>query len=139
MTGDRWGLIGYRLAQLGALVTAVGGSFDALVRKLLPHHEAYLGVATGGATAATSSLVLLLLHTLGVSLVAVGIGALALLADWRRSGARTSAIAAAGMVGLAEAMNAWAIWRVGSMLFVVPLLCMALVVGGVAMALRAHP
>lgn len=135
---DRTRTIGYRVAQLGALATALGGAFDALVPKLLRHHEVYLGVAPEGATAATSSLVLLLLHTLGVALVAVGIGALALLADWQRSGARASAIAAAGMVVLAEGMNAWAISRVGSPLFIGPVVCMALIVGGVAMALSAR-
>jgi hypothetical protein len=135
-THDRASMIGYRLAQLGSLATALGGAFDALVSKLLPHHEAYLGVAPDEATAATSSLILLLLHTLGVALVAVGIGALVLLADWRRSGARSSAIAAVGIVLLAEGMNAWAIRRVGSPLFVGPLVCVVLVVGGVALAIR---
>jgi hypothetical protein len=133
---DRTGTIAYRLAQLGASLAALGGAFDALVPKLLPHHEAYLGVSAGGAPAATSSLLLLLLHTLGVSLVAVGVGALALLADWRRSGARSSALTAAGMVVLAEGMNAWAIRRVGSPLFIGPLVCMVLVAGGVAMSLQ---
>ena len=135
---DRRRTIGYRVAQLGAVATALGGSFDALVPKLLRHHEEYLGVAPEAARAATSSLVLLLLHTLGMALVAVGVGALALLAEWRRSGARSSAIAAAGMVTLAEGMNAWTISRVGSPLFVGPLVCMALVVGGVAMLLTAR-
>src|SRR5690348_8776001 len=132
---DRAATIGYRVAQLGALATALGGSFDALVPKLLRHHEVYLGVAPDGATPATSSLVLLLLHTLGVALVAIGVGALALLADWRRSGSRASAVAAVGMVALAEGMNAWAISRVGSPLFVGPLVCIALVVVGVTVAL----
>ena len=135
MTQNRTSTIGYRLAQLGALVTALGGAFDALVPKLLPHHEAYLGVAPGSATAATSALVLLLLHTLGIALAAVGIGALALLAAWRRGGARSSAIAAAGMVLLAEGMNAWAIGRVGSPLLIGPLVCVVLVAGGVRLAL----
>ena len=102
---------------------------------LLRHHEVYLGVPPDGAAPATSSLVLLLLHTLGVALVAVGIGALALLADWRRSGARARALAAAGMVVLAEGMNAWAIRRVGSPLFLGPLVCLVLVAGGVAVVL----
>ena len=134
MTPRRATTIGYRIAQLGAVGTALGGVFDSLVRTLLPHHEAYLGVAPGGATPATASLVLLLLHTLGVALIAVGVGALALLANWRRDGARSSAITAAAIVLLAEGMNAWAIRRVGSPLYVGPLACALLVVGGVAMA-----
>ena len=136
MTSRRATTIGYRIAQLGAVGAALGGVFDAFVPTLLPHHEAYLGVPPGGATPATASLVLLLLHTLGVALIAVGVGALALLANWRRDGARSSAIAAAGIVLLAEGMNSWAIRRVGSPLFIGPLACVLLVVGGVAMALR---
>ena len=131
-------MIGYRLAQVGALGTALGGAFDALLPNLLPHHEAYLGVHAGGATAPTASLVLLLLHTLGVALVAVGAGALALLADWHRGGARSSALVAGGMVVIAEGMNAWAIHRVGSPLFLGPLVCAVLVVGGVALGMSAR-
>lgn len=127
-------VVGYRLAQLGACGAAIGGAVDTLVPALLPHHEAYLGVAHGSASPATSSLVLLLLHTLGVALVAVGIGALALLGDWRRGGSRASALSAAGIVTLAEGMNAWAIGRVGSALFVGPLVCVMLVLVGVALA-----
>lgn len=134
MTPRRATTVGYRLAQLGAVGAAVGGLVDALVPTLLPHHELYLGIPPGGATPATASLVLLLLHTLGVALIAAGLGALALLAEWRRGGARSSAIVAAGIVFLAEGMNAWAIRRVGSPLYLGPLACALLVVVGVAMA-----
>jgi hypothetical protein len=132
---DRAAMVGYRLAQLGASGAVLGGLVDTLVPRLLPHHEAYLGVQPGGASSATTSLVLLLLHTLGVALFAVGIGALALLADWRRGGVRSSAILAAAIVLLTEGMNAWAIRRVGSLLFIGPLAIVLLVVGGVAIAL----
>jgi hypothetical protein len=137
VTTRRAANIGYRLAQIGALAAALGGLVDTLVPKLLPHHEAYLGVPPGGATLATSSLLLLLLHTLGAALIAVGIGTLALLAEWRRGGASSSGLVAAGIFLVAEGMNAWAIWRVGSLLFVGPLVCVLLVVGGVALA-RSH-
>ena len=71
-----------------------------------------------------------------MALLAVGIGALALLAAWRRTGARSSAIVAAVIVVLAEGTNAWAIRRVGSLLFLGPLACARLVAGGVALATR---
>lgn len=134
MTTRRAPTVGYRLAQLGAAGVTLGGLVDALVPTLLPHHEAYLGVPSDGVTPATASLVLLLLHTLGVALIAVGVGALALLAEWRRSGTRSSAIIAAGIVLLAEGMNAWAIRRAGSPLYLGPLACALLVAGGVTMA-----
>ena len=130
-------MIGYRLAQLGAAGAALGGLVDAFVPRLLPHHEVFLGVAPSQATPATAMLVLLLLHTLGVALVAVGVGALALLAAWRQSGIRWTAVTAAVVVVLAEGMNAWAIRRVGSPLFIGPLVCAMLVVVGVALAVRA--
>jgi hypothetical protein len=130
-------VIGYRLAQLGAAGAALGGLVDAFVPRLLPHHELFLGVAPSHATPATATLVLLLLHTLGVALVAMGVGALALLAAWRQSGIRWTALTAAVVVLLAEGMNAWAIRQVGSPLFIGPLVCVMLVVVGVALALRA--
>ena len=124
--------IGYRLAQLGAVGTALGGAGDTLVPKLLPHHETFLGVAPGGASPATVALILMLLHTLGAALFAVGVGALALLAAWRRGGGRSSAIVAAIVVVLAEGTNALAIRRVGSLLFLWPVACALLAAGGVA-------
>jgi len=132
---DRTIGIGYRLAQIGAAATALGGVVDAFIPRLLPHHEAFLGVAAGQAPAATATLVLTLLHTLGVALVAVGVGALALLAAWRGGGPRSAATSAALVVLSAEGMNAWAIARVGSVLFLGPVACCLLVVVGVALAI----
>ena len=131
--------LGYRLAQLGAGAAALGGLVDALVPRLLPHHEAFMGVAPGQASPATAMLVLLLLHALGISLLAVGVGALALLATWQRTGFRLAAISAAAIVVLAEVMNAWAIHQVGSLLYLGPLACVVLVVVGVAMSVQDDP
>jgi hypothetical protein len=129
--------IGYRLAQLGATAAALGGIVDAFVPRLLPHHETFLGVAAGQAPPASATLVLLLLHTLGVALAATGGGALALLAVWRGGGPRWAALSAASVVLVAEGMNAWAIARVGSLLYLGPLACAMLVAGGVALAIRS--
>ena len=131
--------IGYRVAQLGAAGAALGGAFDVFLPRLLPHHEAFLGIAPGQAPPATTALVLLLLHTLGVALIAVGLSALALLAAWRRSGSGWAALVAASAVLLAEGTNAWAIHRVGSPFFVGPLACAMLVAVGVTIALRGDP
>jgi hypothetical protein len=128
--------IGYRLAQLGAAAAALGGLVDALVPRLLPHHEEFMGIAAGQAPPATAALVLLLLHALGVALLATGLGALALLAAWRAGGSRMTALSAAVIVVLAEGMNAWAIGRVGSPLFIGPLVCVILLIVGVASELR---
>lgn len=126
----------YRVAQCGAALVVLGGTGDLLLPRLLPAHERYLGVAPGAAPAATSALVLLVLHALGVALAAVGLAALALLAAWRRTGDRRALWAAAGAVALAEGYNAWGIARVGSLLFVGPLLGAALVLGGAARLAR---
>jgi hypothetical protein len=128
--------VGYRLAQLGAVAAALGGLVDAFVPRLLPHHEAFMGVAAGQAAPATEALVLLLLHTLGVALLATGIGALALLGAWRGGASRWTALSAAIVVVLAEGMNAWAIGQVGSPLFIGPIVCVILLVIGVASELR---
>ncbi|HSJ62410.1 MAG TPA: hypothetical protein VK922_00770 [Gemmatimonadaceae bacterium] len=126
--------VGYRLAQVGAGGVALGGLFDLFVSRLLPHHEAFLGIGPGEAPPATAALLLLLLRTLGIALVAVGVGALALLAAWRRAGLRWAGVAAAGMVLFAEGANAWAIRRVGSPLYLGPLVCALLVGAGVSIA-----
>ena len=128
--------IGYRLAQLGAAAAALGGLVDALVPKLLPHHETFMGVAAGQAPPATAALILLLLHTLGIALLATGLGALALLSAWRGGASRWSALGAAIIVVLAEGMNAWAIGQVGSRLFIGPIVCVILLIVGVASELR---
>lgn len=127
---------GYRLAQLAAVGSIIGGVFDLSIGELMPHHEAFLGVAAGGAPPATGALVLLVLNTLGVALATVGALALALLAAWRRHDLRWAAWAAAVGITVAQGMNAWAISRVGSLFFLGPLLFPLLAVGGVAWALR---
>jgi len=128
--------IGYRLAQLGAAAAALGGVVDALVPRLLPHHEEFMGVTAGQAPPATAALVLLLLHTLGVALFATGLGALALLSAWRGGGSRMTAVSAAVVVVMAEGMNAWAIARVGSPRFLGPIVCVILLIVGVASEVR---
>ena len=45
MRPARAATFGYRLAQVGAAGAALGGLGDSFVPALLPHHEAYLGVA----------------------------------------------------------------------------------------------
>lgn len=127
---------GYRLAQLAAVGSILGGAFDLSIRDLMPHHEAFLGVEAGTAPPATGALVLLVLNTLGVALVAVGGMALALLSAWRRDDLRWAAWAAALGIAVAQGMNAWAISRVGSLFFLGPMLFPLLAVGGVAWALR---
>ncbi len=135
--GLRRAVVGYYLAVVGAVGVMVGGIFDQLVPRLLPSHEAFLGVAPGAASPQVSAMVLLLLHTLGASLTALGLTVLALLVAWRRTGIRWMALAAAAATLLAEGVNAYGIFRVGSQLFWGPLAIMALVIAGVAIALTA--
>lgn len=127
---------GYRLAQLAAMGSIVGGIFDLSIRELMPHHEAFLGVEAGAAPQATGALVLLVLNTLGIALVAVGGMALTLLSAWRRHDLRWAAWAAALGIAVAQGMNAWAISRVGSLFFLGPMLFPLLALGGVGWALR---
>lgn len=128
--------LGYRLAQLAAVGTILGGLFDALVPRLLPHHEAWLGIEPGTAPPAVEELVLLILGTLGMVLVAAGGMALVLLAVWRRHGIPWAAWGAAGGITLAEGVNAWALSRLGSLFFLGPVLFPFLAVVGVWMSVR---
>jgi len=122
---------GYRLAQLAAFGSILGGAFDLSIRELMPHHEAFLGVPQGGAPEATGALVLLVLNTLGAALIVVGGMALALLGIWRRHDLPWAAWAAAIGIALAQGMNAWAISRFDTPFMVGPLLFPFLAVGGV--------
>ena len=90
----RLGDVGYRTAQVGALLHVLGGFTDQLNRELLPFHTAYLGDAQGQVAEPVASLVLALLHALGFGLIGAGLGMLALLAVFRR----TSDLRIAGVV-----------------------------------------
>jgi uncharacterized membrane protein len=97
-----------------------------------------LGVAPGGASAAASATVLLFLHTLGFVLVALGVAVAVLLVAWRRTGIAWLGWAAVAAIAIGEGANAWAIHQAGSMLFIGPLVAVALVVVGVAVGERAR-
>ncbi len=128
--------VAYRVAQLGAFGVMLAGLFDLAVPRLMPHHEAFLQVAAGGAPEPTAALVLLMLHMLGVALAGVGVAGLALLSAWRRTGDRTSALAAAVIVGVVATTHAWAVHTAGSVLFLGPLASALFVTIGVGLLLR---
>jgi hypothetical protein len=71
--------VGLVAAQCGAVFIGLGGLGDQGVQKLTSAHEAFLGVAPGAAPTAVEQLFLAVLHALGSSLIAVGIGAFVLL------------------------------------------------------------
>lgn len=108
-------VLSLRLLRFFAAGAALGGAFDAFgVRALMPHHERALGVAAGAAPPETAGLVLLLLHVLGVVLMAVGLAAWQLTDAWARTGDRRWGWSAAAILCLAELPNAGAIMRLGS-------------------------
>jgi hypothetical protein len=130
--------LGVRMAQVAAVGMILGGVFDLSLRRLLSHHEAYLGVAAGGAPPETEALVLLMLNVLGVALASVGALALALLALWHRRGIAWAGWAAATGIAAASGLNAVAILQVGSLFFIGPALFPLLAMGGVALAERGR-
>ena len=76
-------------------------------------------------------LFLAVLHALGSSLIAVGLGAFVLLRTMGRTGQRSPGWVAVVMAVLGDGTNAYEIHRTGSVVFVGPLAAVALVVGGV--------
>jgi hypothetical protein len=124
----RFGLIA---AQCGAVLIGLGGLGDQAVQKLMPAHEAFLGVAPGTAPAAVEQLFLAVLHALGFSLIAVGLGAFVLLRMMGRTGQRLLGWIAVIMAVLGDGTNAYEIHRTGSVVFIGPLAAVALLVGGV--------
>jgi hypothetical protein len=122
----RFGLIA---AQCGVVLIGLGGLGDQPVQKLMPSHEAFLGVVPGTAPAAVEQLFLAVLHALGFSLIAVGLGAFVLLR--MRTGQRLLGWVAVIMAVLGDGTNAYEIHRTGSVVFVGPLTAVALLVGGV--------
>ncbi len=95
--------VGFRLAQLSALLHVVGGTTDLAMRELLPFHEEFLGYPHGAVPQATADLVLALLHALGGCLVVGGIAMWVLLGLMRSQQRTTLGLAvvllAAGLEG----------------------------------------
>jgi hypothetical protein len=131
--------VGLVLAQLGAVLIALGGLGDQAVQKLMPSHEAFLGVAPGAAPRAVEQLFLAVLHALGTSLMAVGLGAFALVRVMARTGQRWLGAVVATMVLLSDGVNAYQIHRTGSAVFIAPLSSVVLTIIGVALYALATP
>jgi hypothetical protein len=75
-------------------------------------------------------LFLAVLHALGFSVIAVGLGALVLLRMMGRTGQRLLGWVAVIMAVLGDGTNACEVHRTGSVVFVGPLAAVALLVGG---------
>ena len=138
MTDERdTGTAGYRIAVTAAALAALGGVVDGFVPRILPHHEHFLGVGAGLALPATAALVLLLLHALGAALAALGLACVALLRIWRRTGDTATGWVAVLALAVGEGVNAAAIFRVGSLLYLGPLACILAIAFGVWLGERA--
>jgi uncharacterized membrane protein len=125
---QRFGLVA---AKCGAVLIGLGGLGDQAVRKLTSAHEAFLGVAPGAASTAVEQLFLAVLHALGSSLIAVGIGTFVLLWMMGQTGKRWLGWVAVVMALLSDGVNSYEIHHIGSVVFVGPLASVALLVGGV--------
>jgi hypothetical protein len=125
---QRWGLVA---AQCGAVLIGLGGLGDQGVRKLTPTHDEFLGVAPGAAPTAVEQLFLAVLHALGSSLMAVGLGAFVLVRTMGRTGQRSLGWVAVLMAILGDGVNAYAIYWTGSPVFVAPLTAVVVLVAGV--------
>lgn len=123
--------LGLVAAKCGAVLIGLGGLGDQAVQKLTAAHEAFLGVAPGAAPTAVEQLFLAVLHALGSSLIAVGVGAFVLLWMMGQTGRRWLGWVAVVMALLSDGVNAYEIHHVGSVVFVGPLASVALLVGGV--------
>jgi hypothetical protein len=125
--------MGLRIAQLGGGLMMLGGAGDLMIRRLLPSHASFLGFLPNEIPPRTEALALALLHALGSALIASGLAVLVLLGQSRVSGRRAPALGAAAVALLAEGMNAFQIYRTGSLVFIGPLVFVALVLVGVLM------
>jgi hypothetical protein len=125
--------VGLKLAQVGSAFVALGGLGDQTVQKLMPSHEAFLGVAPGTAPPAVEQLFLAMLHALGSSLIAVGIGAFVLVRVMARTGQRWLGAIVATMVLLGDGVNAYQIHRTRSAVFLAPLFFVALTLAGIVL------
>lgn len=123
------------MAQLGGALMMLGGVGDLVVRRLLPSHASFLGLAPNEIPVRTEALALALLHALGAALIAAGLSVLVLLSQARTSGRRSPAVAAVAVALLSEGMNGYQIHRTGSPIFVVPLGFLLLVLVGVVVCL----
>jgi hypothetical protein len=127
--------VGLAFAQIGCAFVALGGLGDQTVQKLMPPHEAFLGVAPGTAPPAVEQLFLALLHALGSSLIAVGLGAFVLVRTMASTGSRWLGAIVVAMVILGDGVNAYEIHRTGSKVFLAPLFFVILTIGGIVLYL----
>jgi hypothetical protein len=125
--------MGLWLAQLGAVLIALGGLGDQAVQKLMPSHEAFLGIAPGAAPRAFEQLFLAAVHALGCSLMAVGLGAFVLLRVMAATGRRWLGAVVVVMVLLSDGVNAFQMERTGSPAFLAPLAFVVVTTVGVAL------
>ena len=133
---QRFGLV---LAQLGTALIGFGGLGDRAVQKFTPSHEAFLGVAHGTAPRAMEQLFLAVLHALGTSLMAVGLGAFVLVRVMTRTGQRSLGAVVVAMVLFSDGVNAYEIHRTGSVVFLAPLTFVLLTIVGVVLYAGAVP
>jgi len=99
-----------------ATAIALGGVGDLTVRALFDVHKRFLG--TAGVPAATTSLILHLIHALGAGLVGIGIASFALVHFAIRRGERWALWTMLAAVVVSEGANAVGMHAVGSFWYV---------------------
>lgn len=127
--------VGYRLAQVGAVLVALGGIGDQFIRRLLPAHEAFLGMVSTDVPHHVLMLLLALIHALGANFIAVGLAALVLLHLMYTTGKRWLGGVVMLVILLSEGVNAIQMYRVDSPYFILPLAYVVIVCVGLSLYL----
>ncbi len=107
---------GLLILYVVATAIALGGVGDLTIRALFEVHKRFLG--TADVPAATTSLILHLLHALGGGLVGIGIASFALVHFAVRRGERWALWTMLAAVVAAEGANAVGMYAVGSFWYV---------------------
>ena len=113
---DRMRRTGLLILYVVATAIALGGVGDLTIRALFEVHKRFLG--TADVPAATTSLILHLLHALGGGLVGIGIASFALVHFAVRRGERWALWTMLAAVVASEGANAVGMYAVGSFWYV---------------------
>jgi hypothetical protein len=98
--------IGYRMAQVGVVLVAIGGAGNLFIRRILPKHMFNLDLPPGGLSRSVEDVLLAAVHAAGAGLLGAAIACFYLLRVMRETDQRWIAKVVAVVVVLTDGLHA---------------------------------
>jgi hypothetical protein len=125
--------IGFRMAQAGAVLIALGGAGNLLIRQILPKHMFNLDLPPGGLPRPVEDVLLSAVHAAGAGLLAAGIASFYLLRLMRATNQRWIGAVVAVVVLLTDGLHALQLRQMQNPAFALAFALLLLVLAGVAL------